>query len=101
MAVCPVLGNLSTVHACTQWFALLSRCSLALPKSPFACPAGMPISSTHCQIGSIVAVGVMEGGFRSVQGKVLGKIVSSWVVTVPAAALTAAALLAALRFTLP
>ncbi|KAK9909250.1 hypothetical protein WJX75_009502 [Coccomyxa subellipsoidea] len=59
--------------------------------------AGMPVSSTHCQIGSIVAVGIVESGPKSVQWNVLSKIVVAWVVTVPLAAVVAAMLLAALR----
>lgn len=47
---------------------------------------GMPVSSTHCQIGSIVAVGIAETGFASVEWSVFGKIVISWLVTVPLAA---------------
>ena len=58
---------------------------------------GMPVSSTHCQIGSIVAVGIVETGSRSVQWPVFYKILVAWGVTVPLAAAAAAALLAALR----
>ncbi|EIE25102.1 phosphate transporter [Coccomyxa subellipsoidea C-169] len=60
-------------------------------------PICMPVSSTHCQIGSIVAVGMIESGPKSVQWSVLSKIVVAWVVTVPLAAAVAAMLLAALR----
>ncbi len=55
------------------------------------------MSSTHCQIGSIVAVGMVENGPKSVQWSVLSKIVIAWLVTVPMAACVAALLLAALR----
>lgn len=54
---------------------------------------GMPVSSTHCQIGSIVAVGIAEAGVGSVKWSVFSKIVVSWLVTVPLAAVTAAMLL--------
>ena len=54
---------------------------------------GMPVSSTHCQIGSIVAVGIAESGLASVEWSVFGKIVVSWLVTVPLAALAAGVLL--------
>lgn len=53
---------------------------------------GMPVSSTHCQIGSIVAVGITETGLASVEWAVLYKIVISWLVTVPLAAVAAGAL---------
>lgn len=55
------------------------------------------MSSTHCQIGSIVAVGLVERGPSSVQWSVLGKILAAWGITVPLAAAVAAALLATLR----
>ena len=54
---------------------------------------GIPVSSTHCQIGSIVAVGIAETGFASVEWSVFGKIVVSWLVTVPLAAFVAGLLL--------
>lgn len=54
---------------------------------------GMPVSSTHCQIGSIVAVGIAEAGMRSIEWSVFSKIVVSWLVTVPLAAIAAALLL--------
>ncbi|DBA96451.1 TPA: hypothetical protein ACH3X1_015341 [Trebouxia sp. C0004] len=56
---------------------------------------GMPVSSTHCQIGSIVAVGIAEAGVRSIEWPVFSKIVVSWLVTVPLAAGAAALLLLA------
>jgi len=56
---------------------------------------GMPVSSTHCQIGSIVAVGIAEAGVRSIEWSVFSKIVVSWLVTVPLAAGAAAMLLLA------
>lgn len=55
--------------------------------------AGMPISSTHCQIGSVVAVGIAEAGVRNLNWAVFHKIVLSWLITVPLAAVAAAGLL--------
>ena len=53
---------------------------------------GMPVSSTHCQIGSVVTVGILEHGVRSVQWSLLGKICFTWVFTVPVAAIASAML---------
>ena len=50
----------------------------------------MPVSSTHCQIGSIVAVGIVENGPSSVQWSVFYKILAAWGITVPLAAAVAA-----------
>lgn len=54
---------------------------------------GMPVSSTHCQVGSVIFIGVYENGARAVQWSMLNKIIASWVVTVPVSALVAGALL--------
>jgi len=43
----------------------------------------LPVSSTHCQIGSVVAVGLYESGRRGVDYGVLGRIGLSWAVTLP------------------
>ena len=53
---------------------------------------GMPVSSTHCQIGSVVTVGILEHGVRSVQWSLLGKIAVTWGFTVPVAAIASAML---------
>ena len=58
---------------------------------------GMPVSSTHCQIGSIVAVGITEAGLQSIEWALFSKIVVSWVVTVPLAAVAAAMFLLVFR----
>ncbi|MCJ1422148.1 hypothetical protein MMC29_000027 [Sticta canariensis] len=65
----------------------------------FASLVGMPVSSTHCQIGSIVAVGITEAGLSSVQWHVFRNIVVTWVVTIPVAALASGLLLLAFRST--
>ena len=55
---------------------------------------GMPMSSTHCQVGSVICIGMYEHGVRNVQWNKMLHIVISWLVTVPVAALVAAGLLA-------
>ena len=61
----------------------------------------MPVSSTHCKVGTVVFVGALAGGGRDAGGKVnaalLGKIVAAWVFTLPLAGAVAAALTAAFR----
>mmetsp|Transcript_16083 Transcript_16083/g.24245 ORF Transcript_16083/g.24245 Transcript_16083/m.24245 type:complete len:544 (-) Transcript_16083:136-1767(-) len=58
---------------------------------------GMPVSTTHCQIGAVVAVGVVALGRDRVDFRVIGQIVLSWIITLPFAGLTAAAFLAMIR----
>lgn len=49
---------------------------------------GMPVSSTHCLVGSVLAVGVVDaGGLHGVQWSMAGKIGLSWVFTIPLAGL--------------
>ncbi len=48
---------------------------------------GLPVSSTHAAVGSVVGVGLARG-FAAVNFKILGKIVIYWVLTVPIAAFT-------------
>ncbi len=49
---------------------------------------GMPISTTHTIVGSVIGVG-LAGGLASVNLKVVYRIILSWIITVPiAAALT-------------
>lgn len=52
--------------------------------------ASIPVSTTHCQVGSIIGCGLV-GGFKNVEWKLLGKIVLSWMITLPAAGLLSAA----------
>mgnify|MGYP001423546290 CR=1 FL=1 len=51
----------------------------------------MPVSTTHCQVGSIVGCGIVGGG-KNVQWKLLKGIFFSWFVTLPFTGLLSAAL---------
>ncbi len=48
---------------------------------------GMPISTTHSSIGSIIGVGLAMKGLRGVSMKTTGKILVFWVLTIPAVTL--------------
>ncbi len=52
---------------------------------------GMPISTTHTLVGSVIGVG-LAGGLASVNLKIIKKIITSWLLTVPVAAALAIAL---------
>ena len=60
---------------------------------------GMPVSTTHAAVGSVVGVG-LAGGFAAVNFRVLGKIVVYWLLTVPIAALTSIIIFQLLRWSL-
>jgi PiT family inorganic phosphate transporter len=52
--------------------------------------AGIPVSTTHTISGAIMGVGAIQR-FSAVRWGVAGRIVWAWIVTIPAAALVAAA----------
>lgn len=54
---------------------------------------GLPLSTTHCQVGSTVAVGMMEGK-ESVNWSLVGQIIVGWGITLIVCGCTAAALYA-------
>lgn len=55
---------------------------------------GFPISTTHCKVGSVVAVGIVQNGVKNVDWKLFRNIVLSWLVTVPISAGLCAAIYA-------
>ena len=56
-----------------------------------ASKAGMPVSTTHAVVGAVIGVGLARG-LGAVDLRVIRKIIITWVITVPIAALTAAGL---------
>lgn len=43
----------------------------------------LPVSTTHCQIGSVVFVGLASMGYEHVSWKLVGKIFLTWMITLP------------------
>eukprot|EP00182_Erythrolobus_australicus_P003234 CAMPEP_0185830272 /NCGR_PEP_ID=MMETSP1353-20130828/729_1 /TAXON_ID=1077150 /ORGANISM="Erythrolobus australicus, Strain CCMP3124" /LENGTH=552 /DNA_ID=CAMNT_0028528149 /DNA_START=43 /DNA_END=1697 /DNA_ORIENTATION=- len=59
---------------------------------------GIPVSTTHCSVGGVIGVGLMETkGYRKVNWKLIGLVVLSWIITLPAAGGVSAGLYAAAR----
>lgn len=59
---------------------------------------GLPVSSTHCAIGAIVSVGLVNaGGKKAVQWNLIGKVLASWVLTLPLAGILSLTLFAGLK----
>ena len=48
---------------------------------------GMPISTTHTLVGGVIGVGI-AGGVGALDLRVIGKIIISWLITLPVAALS-------------
>ena len=57
----------------------------------FCSKLGLPISTTHTIVGAVIGVGLARG-VSAVDLRIVGEIVISWVVTIPIAALTTAAI---------
>ena len=46
---------------------------------------GIPISTTHCKVGSVVAIGFIRSR-KGVTWKLFGNIILGWVITLPVTA---------------
>lgn len=64
----------------------------------FASNMGLPVSTTHATVGSVVGVGLARG-FQAVDFRVLGRILLFWVLTVPIAGFTSIVIFQVLRWT--
>jgi len=53
---------------------------------------GIPISTTHASVGAVIGSGVVDDGFKGLNWKTLGKVFTSWVVTLPIVGIGAAGL---------
>ncbi|KAH7706062.1 phosphate permease [Aphelenchoides avenae] len=63
-----------------------------------ASKAGLPISTTHCLVGSVVAVGCIKAG-EGIRWGIFRNVVLSWLVTLPVSGIIAAGLMFLLRMT--
>jgi PiT family inorganic phosphate transporter len=48
---------------------------------------GLPVSTTHAAVGSVIGVGLARG-IEAVNFRIVFKIILYWIITVPAAAIT-------------
>lgn len=79
------LGHKITYLSPSRGFAL----ELATAFTVLTCSKlGLPVSTTHCVTGATAAVGLMnKNGWKTLNWKALGLVFSSWILTLPAAAL--------------
>jgi len=57
----------------------------------FASRTAIPVSTTHCQVGSVVGCGIGDGK-KNVDWKIMKSILFSWMITLPVTGFLAAAL---------
>ncbi|XP_066601108.1 sodium-dependent phosphate transporter 2 [Prorops nasuta] len=62
-----------------------------------ASKAGLPVSTTHCKVGSVVCVGWASRGGEGVSWKLFRNIAFAWLITVPVAACLSAGFMAIFR----
>lgn len=58
---------------------------------------GLPISTTHCKVGSVVSVGWLRSR-KAVDWRLFRNIFMAWFVTVPISGLISAAIMAVFKF---
>nr|CAH7747611.1 unnamed protein product [Callosobruchus chinensis] len=63
-----------------------------------ASKVGIPISTTHCKVGSVVFVGYFSSSKKGVDWSLFRNIISAWLITVPIAALLSAATMLLLSY---
>jgi sodium-dependent phosphate transporter len=57
----------------------------------------VPVSTTHCQIGAVVSIGLWVFGSKRVDWSLVVKIILAWVITIPFSGFLAAAVMAIVR----
>jgi sodium-dependent phosphate transporter len=62
---------------------------------------GIPLSTTHCQVGSTMGVAAMEGKASSTNWTIVGKAVTGWILTMLIAGMLTAAIFAIGYATIP
>ncbi|XP_053978694.1 sodium-dependent phosphate transporter 1-B isoform X2 [Hylaeus volcanicus] len=62
-----------------------------------ASKAGLPVSTTHCKVGSVVCVGWASRGGEGVSWKLFRNIAFAWLITVPVAGCLSAGCMAVLK----
>ncbi|KAJ6229278.1 phosphate transporter [Anaeramoeba flamelloides] len=89
------VGHKITLLTPTGGYSAQLACALT---TVIASRLGMPISTTHILIGSVMGIGVSRVGWKKgVNGKMIGRIILSWLVTLPIAGFTSLLLFSLMR----
>nr|XP_027202268.1 sodium-dependent phosphate transporter 1-A-like [Dermatophagoides pteronyssinus] len=86
--------DLTKITPSTGFVAEIGAASTVL----LASKIGLPVSTTHCQVGSVVFVGKAMNSQKGVNWKLFINIAISWALTVPLSALFSAAAMWLLKF---
>jgi len=62
-----------------------------------ASKVGLPISTTHCLVGSVVSVGCIKAG-EGIRWSIFRNVVFSWIVTLPVSAVFSAIIMFVLKW---
>lgn len=92
--VLETIGRELTKINCHKAFCIEFSSCLAVV---LASVIGFPVSTTHCQVGAVVSLGMYSSGSKSVNWHLVYEIVLSWVLTVPFAAVVSIGILHALK----
>lgn len=85
------LGNNITLFTPSRGFCA----ELAAALTVLTCSKlGLPVSTTHCIIGSTTGIGLCNGNFRAINWKMIAWCFFSWILTLPVAGLIAGLLFA-------
>ncbi|WVN87684.1 uncharacterized protein L203_102872 [Cryptococcus depauperatus CBS 7841] len=84
-----VLGNRLTLHSPSRGFSMELGSSITVL---LASQYGIPVSTTMCITGSTAGVGIVSGGFKSLNWRAFAWIFLGWVLTVPIAGTAAGCL---------
>nr|CAD2165288.1 unnamed protein product [Meloidogyne enterolobii] len=84
--------RMSSIHAASGFTIEFGAAVTAL----LASKAGLPISTTHCLVGSVVSVGCIKSG-EGIKWSIFRNVVFSWLVTLPVAAFISAGIMLLLK----
>jgi len=90
-----VLGNRLTFHSPSRGFAMELGAAITVL---IAARNGIPVSTTNCIVGATMGVGLMNGHWRSVNWKLFGFTIFTWLLTVPFCAVLSGVLYAIIAY---
>ncbi|XMA07314.1 hypothetical protein WAI453_000105 [Rhynchosporium graminicola] len=85
------LGNKITHISPTRGFVINIASSITVL---LASIFGLPVSTTQCQLGATIGVGLCSSSTKAVNWKQIGFIIMGWIFTIPVAGLIAGLLMA-------